>query len=171
MTLVPIAYATPAYDQLVKIRQNVLYTPLEADLTIEDLELEYKDGHYALFNEYYEMVGGVVVIRKEEDCDDGEVEVKNRMVVLRQVVIDKAYQKTGAGKVMMKQIESELYNEGYKEIRLYSHEGAVNFYTKLGYQKMERTFNEKGIKHYRMKKKLKASQKIEKTNGETEAEN
>lgn len=172
MTLVPIAYATPAYDQLVKIRQNALYTPLEADLTIEDLELEYKDGHYALFNEYYQMMGGIVVIRKEEDCsEEEEIENKNRIVVLRQVVIDKPYQKTGAGKVMMEQIEKVLRNEGYKEIRLYSHEGAIEFYTKLGYQKMERTFNEKGIKHYRMKKKLKAVQKIEKTDGETKAEN
>ncbi|MCP4442425.1 MAG: GNAT family N-acetyltransferase [Aureispira sp.] len=170
MILVPIAYATPAYDQLVKIRQDVLYNPLNANLTIEDLELEYKDGHYALYDEHYRMLGGLVIIRKEEECDD-EVETKRRIVVIRQVVVCKNFQRTGAGKAMIQQIESLLKKEGYKEIRLYSYEKAIPFYTNLGYQKMERTFNEKGVKHYRMKKKLTGTQKTEQADGQKKAEN
>ncbi len=167
MILVQVTYATPAYDQLVRIRQEVLYTPLKAHLTVEDLELEYKDSHYALYNDAYQMVGGVVVIRKEE----GEEENRSRIVVLRQVVVAKPYQRTGAGSVLMNEIESLLRKEGYKEIRLYSHERAVPFYTKLCYQKMERTFKEKGVLHYRMKKKLTGIQKTEKTDGEKKTEN
>lgn len=162
MYLIPVEYATPAYDELVRIRIESLYKPFNAELTVEDFEQEYKDIHLGLYNESAQLYGGVVVITSEEE---DEFHNRRKIALLRQVVVANGAQGQGFGAKLMELIEKHFKGAGFKEIRLYSHVDAMDFYSKFGYGKHGREFDEKNVRHHTMKKRLiKQKKQVESTN-------
>lgn len=159
MKIISVMFASPAYDELVNMRIETLYKPLNADIDIDDFAAEYKDVHLAVYDDKLQMIGGVVAkVCEEED----EFMNKRKICLLRQVVVKENLQGLGLGKDMLACLEKMLIDKGYKEIRLYSHLGAMDFYAHLGYGKHGKPFKGNGIKQHIMKKKIqKKSTKLE----------
>ena len=153
-------FASPAYDELVNMRIETLYQPLNAEINIEDLALEYKDVHLAVYDDKLQMIGGIVAkVTEEQD----EFMNKRKICLLRQVFVKTKFQRLGLGKKMLSCLEKMLIDKGYKEIRLYAHLDVIDFYTRLGYSKHGRPFKDYGIKQHIMKKKIqKKSLKLDK---------
>lgn len=164
MNITSVMFATPEYDELVAMRIETLYEPLHAEITIEDFAQEYKDVHLMVQNEQNVLIGAVVAkVCEEED----EFLNKRKICLLRQVVVRKDLQGLGVGRDVLESLEQLLIDKGYKEIRLYAHVGALDFYTKFGYAKHGKEFTGNGIKQHIMKKKIqKKSEKLDKLEAE-----
>ena len=79
--------------------------------------------------------------------DNGEAKI-------RQVATHPYYQGRGLGKLLNKKTEEILKENGYKKVVLHARINAVPFYKKLNYSIMGEPFEEVGIKHFKMFKKL-----------------
>lgn len=160
MNIISVMFASPAYDELVALRIETLYKPLNAEISIEDFASEYKDVHLVVYDKENILIGGVVAkVCEEKD----EFLNKRKICLLRQVVVRKDLQGLGVGRDMLASLEELLINKGYKEIRLYAHVGALDFYAKLGYNKHGKEFAGNGIKQHIMKKKIqKVSKQLDK---------
>lgn len=159
MNITSVMFATPEYDELVAMRIETLYNPLNAEITIEDFAQEYKDVHLMVHNKENVLIGAIVAkVSEEED----EFMNKRKICLLRQVVVRRDLQGVGLGRDVLESLEKLLIDKGYKEIRLYSHVGALDFYTKFGYVKHGKEFTGNGIKQHIMKKKIqKKSEKLD----------
>jgi len=74
---------------------------------------------------------------------------------IRYFAVHKDYRKKGLGKHLMKDLEEIAIEKNSAYIILNAREGAVNFYKKLGYKILKKTFLLYGkIQHYEMKKKI-----------------
>ncbi len=146
-----VMFASPTYDQMVQLRLNNLYNPLNAEISEEDFATEYKDVHLAVFDDHMQLLGAILInVFEEED----EFYIKRKIALLKQVVIQKDLQGKGVGTQMIQELEALLIKKGYKEARIHAHSGAIEFYTKLGYTKHAKPFVETGIEQQAMKKKL-----------------
>lgn len=152
MNIVSVMFASPAYDALVALRLRTLYQPLGASIQIEDFAQEYQDVHLAVYNDTMEIIGGFVA----KVCKEGEEGTlhKRKICLLKQVVVETAHQGKGVGRDMIAALEQLLIDKGYKEVRLYAHVGALDFYSKLGYTKHGKEFTGNEIRQHVMKKKL-----------------
>lgn len=159
MNIISVMFASPVYDQLVALRLTYLYRPLEAEIDIEAFAQEYKDVHLAVYNEDGEVIGAVVA----KVCEEEDKQMNKRKIcLLRQVVIKKEQQGMGKGQEVLDSIEQLLIEKGYKEIRLYAHVGALDFYKKFGYSIHGKEFTGNGILQHTLKKKIqKKSDKLE----------
>lgn len=160
MNIISVMFASPEYDELVALRIQTLYKPLEAEINLEDFAAEYKDVHLAVYSEQNILIGGVVAkVCEEED----EFLNKRKICLLRQVVVREDLQGIGVGRDMLERLEQMLIDKGYKEVRLHAHVGALEFYAKLGYSKHGKEFVGNAIKQHIMKKKIqKKSNKLDK---------
>lgn len=151
MNFVSVMFASPVYDELVQIRLESLYLPLQATIDIEAFAEEYKDVHLAVYDSKNQLIGAVVAkVCEEED----EFMNKRKICLLKQVVVQKRFQRLGLGKEMLASLEQLLIDKGYKEIRLFAHIGAMDYYTNMGYAKHGKPFKGSGIKQHTMKKKI-----------------
>lgn len=151
MNIISVMFASPAYDELVKLRIKALYEPLEAELDLEAFAEEYKDVHLAVYDAYNQLIGGMVAkVCEEED----KLMNKHKICLLKQVVIQPDLQGMGMGKEVIAVLEQLLIQKGYKEVRLYAHVGALDFYSKYGYVKHGKSFVGNGIEQHTMKKKI-----------------
>ena len=151
MNFVSVMFASPVYDELVQIRLQSLYIPLEAEINIEAFAQEYKDVHLAVYDVKSQLIGAVVAkVCEEED----EFMNKRKICLLKQVVVKPKLQRLGLGKELMANLEQLLISKGYKEIRLYAHIGAMDYYGKMGFVKHGKPFSGAGIKQHTLKKKI-----------------
>lgn len=151
MNIVSVMFASPAYDELVRLRLDALYTPLDAEVDLEAFAEEYKDVHLAVYNAANQLIGGMVAkVCEEED----EFMNKRKICLLKQVVIHPELQGKGVGSDVLAAMEQLLIQKGYKEVRLYAHVGALDFYSKYGYTKHGKSFVGNGIEQHTMKKKI-----------------
>jgi len=159
MNIISVMFASPAYDELVNMRIETLYKPLDATISIENFAIEYKDVHLAFYNDNAQMIGGIVAkVCEEED----EFMNKRKICLLKEVVVKEELQGVGYGAAILAELESLLISKGYKEVRLYTHLGAMEFYGKSGYLKHGKELDIHGIKQHVMKKKIqKKSEKLE----------
>lgn len=161
MVITSVMFASPAYDEMVNMRIETLYKPLNAEINIEDFANEYKDLHLAIYNNQAQLIGAIVAKVSEEE--DNETLIKRKICLMRQVVVEKTIQGRGLGRDIVELLESMLIQKGYVEARINAHVGAVDFYTKLGYAKHGKEFTENGISQITMKKKIqKKSDKLDK---------
>jgi GNAT superfamily N-acetyltransferase len=159
MNIVSVMFASPAYDELVNMRIERLYKPLNATISIENFAIEYKDVHLAFYDDHAELIGGILAKACEEE---DKFMNKRKICLLKEVVVKEELQGLGYGTAILAALENLLINKGYKEIRLYTHVGAIDFYAKSGYLKHGKELDIHGIKQHVMKKKIqKKSEKLE----------
>ncbi|NOZ07988.1 MAG: GNAT family N-acetyltransferase [FCB group bacterium] len=74
---------------------------------------------------------------------------------IRYMAVDKAYQKMGIGRKLISALESDALEKGARTIILNSRDYAVEFYRRLGYEVVEKTYILfDSIQHYKMEKHL-----------------
>lgn len=143
MQIFQIEFATPEYDEAVRLRYEVLRRPLGLDFTPEQLAAEYGDVHLAGFDGMGRLVGYLCLT----PLNNGEVK-------MRQVAVAPEWQGKGVGKKLVATSEELAKHLNFKKMTMHAREAAVPFYLRLGYQTVGEQFEEVTIPHFKMEKKL-----------------
>lgn len=142
MEIRKVAHKSPDYEQLVKLRTEVLRIPLGLKFTQEELDNEDTQWHFGLFDNA-EALACLVLVPQE-----------NQGIKMRQVCTQTKVQGKGLGKKLAWHAELFAIEKGFTEIYCHARKEAVPFYEKMAYQIRGAEFMEVGIPHYYMFKKL-----------------
>ncbi len=138
-----IEFATPEYDDAVRLRYDVLRRPLGLDFTPEQLATEYAQIHLAAYNEAGRLVGYLNLTAVDEHT-----------VQMRQVAVVPTHQGRGVGTELVHHSEWVAQQAGFQRIILHAREPAVPFYERLQYMIVGEPFEEVTIRHRHMEKTL-----------------
>jgi len=141
--VIEVAFGTPSFDEMIYLRDLILRKPLNLAFTPQQLSAEYNSVHFGAYNLNDELLGTLVM-----------KPLSKKQVKMRQVAVFPEHQKKGIGQLLVVASEGYAKEEGFKEIVLNARVPAVPFYEKLGYAVDGDMFEEVGIDHYTMKKKL-----------------
>lgn len=142
MALKIIEYGTKEYQQMIKLREDILRKPLGLIFSHDELEKE-KDNLLIGAFEDGNILGCCMLV--EED---------HSMVKLRQMAVLNILQGKGIGRALMQFAENLARDHGYKVLTMHARKNAVGFYEKMGYEVKGNEFQEVSIPHFEMEKKL-----------------
>ncbi len=142
MALKIIDYGTPGYNEMVRLRDEILRKPLGLSFSPADLEQE-KDNLMMAAYEDDKMLGCCMLV--EEDP---------QTVRLRQMAVLNDLQGKGVGKALIQFAENLARDHGYKKITMHARKNALGFYEKMGYKVSGSEFEEVTLPHYVMEKEL-----------------
>lgn len=142
MALKQIYYGTPEYEQMVKLRYEIMRKPLGLDFSDEELQKEKDDILIGAFEDE-EIIGCCLLSKINNDCTR-----------LRQMAVQKNKQGMGIGESMMQFAENIARDRGYKILMMHARETAIGFYEKYGYKTKGDEFIEVNIRHRIMEKSL-----------------
>lgn len=142
MALKIIDHGTPEYQQMVKLRDDILRKPLGLGFTPEELESE-KDNMLIAAFEDDRMLGCCMLVEEEPGT-----------VRLRQMAVLNDLQGKGIGRALMNFAENLARDRGFKNVRMHARTNAIGFYEKVGYKVLGEQFEEVTIPHFVMEKKL-----------------
>jgi ribosomal protein S18 acetylase RimI-like enzyme len=128
-----IQHGSRDYLKEVALRQKVLRDPLGIKFTPEQLEAEYNELHFGIF-ENEEIVACLILANKGEG-----------IAKMRQVAVHPQYQGKGLGTHLVCYFEGFAKGAGYSKIELHARKNALNFYQKLSYNIIGDEFEEVGI--------------------------
>jgi predicted GNAT family N-acyltransferase len=142
MALKIIDHGSAQYQQMVKLRDDILRRPLGLSFTQEELE---KEKEHLLIGAYEDdkMLACCML-----------VEENSSTVRLRQMAVLNDLQGKGIGKALMIFAENLARDRGYKKITMHARKNAIGFYEKMGYVRVGNEFEEITIPHYLMEKRL-----------------
>ena len=142
MPIKQIDHGSFEYDQMVKLRQEILRKPLNLSFENSELDKEKNDILIAALDEE-EMLGCCLLAPLEKG-----------VIRLRQMAVQNNVQGKGIGASMMNYAENIARDKGYKKLMMHARETAVGFYEKLGYKKVSKEFTEVSLPHFIMEKSL-----------------
>jgi N-acetylglutamate synthase-like GNAT family acetyltransferase len=129
------------YKQAVELREKILRRPLGLSFSEKELSDEHEHLHIGGF------INGVLVAT----CmlvRHGEI------MQMRRVAVDADLQGTGIGSQMLTFCEIYAKDQGFKEMFAHARETAIAFYRKNHYLPEGDLFDEVGIPHLHMRKRL-----------------
>lgn len=138
-----IEFGTPEYDEVIRLRYEVLRRPLGLEFTPEQLAEEYDQIHLAA----YSATGALVACLNLTPADAATVK-------MRQVAVSPELQGRGIGAILVAESEKLAKSLGFDRMSLHARETAVPFYKRLGYHIEGERFEEVSIPHFRMEKSL-----------------
>lgn len=142
MALKIIDHGSPEYQQMVRLREEILRQPLNLQFGPEELESEKENILMAAYEDD-QMLGCCMLVEEAPDT-----------VRLRQMAVLNDLQGKGIGKALMNFAENIARDRGYKKITMHARKHAQGFYEKMGYRKRGEEFEEITIPHYVMEKQL-----------------
>ena len=142
MALKIIDYGTKEYQQMVKMRTDILRKPLGLTFTQEELDKERDEVLIGAFEDE-RMLGCCMLIKQPDNT-----------VRLRQMAVMNNLQGKGIGRALMHFAENIARDMGYKKLSMHARKTASGFYEKLGYQVTGDEFLEVTSPHYVMEKIL-----------------
>ena len=142
MALKMIDHGTKEYQQMVKMRMDILRKPLGLSFTDEELEKEKDEILIGAFEDD-KMLGCCMLIKQPDNS-----------VRLRQMAVMNNLQGKGIGRALMNFAENIARDMGYRKLSMHARKTAAGFYEKLGYHKTGDEFFEVTIPHYVMEKIL-----------------
>ena len=142
MALKQIDHGTIEYQQMVKLRNEILRQPLGLSFTPEELLKEKEDILIGAFDDD-DLLACCMLTKSDNKC-----------LRLRQMAVQNNLQGKGIGASMMNFAEILARDKGYKKLIMHARETAVGFYEKLGYKVVGDKFTEVTIPHFVMEKKL-----------------
>jgi len=142
MALKIIDHGTKEYQQMIKLRDDVLRKPLGIGFSKEELESEKNNMLIGAFEDD-DMLGCCML-----------VEEKPGTVRLRQMAVLNDLQGKGIGRALMNFAENLARDSGYAILSMHARKDAVGFYEKMGYKVSGDEFTEITIPHYVMEKRL-----------------
>lgn len=143
LTFKIVAHNSPEYDQTVELRDAILRKPLGMVFTAEQLAAENEQIHLATYNDTGKLVACLVLMKKE-----------NGRLKMRQVAVAEKHQLKGIGQAMILHSEQWGQDNGFHTMFCHARDTAVPFYQKMNYDIIGDEFEEVGIKHWLMEKKL-----------------
>ena len=142
MALKIIDHGTPEYEQMVKLREDILRRPLGLSFSPKELDSEKENLLMAAYEDD-QMLGCCMLVEEEPQT-----------VRLRQMAVLNDLQGKGIGKALMTFAENLARDRGYKIITMHARKNAIGFYEKMGYKRRGNEFEEITIPHYVMEKQL-----------------
>jgi predicted GNAT family N-acyltransferase len=142
MALKIIDYGTDEYQQMLRLRNDILRKPLGLIFSEDEVEKEKSNLHIAAYEDG-KMLGCCML-----------VEENPKTVRLRQMAVINDLQGKGIGRALMQFAENLARDRGYKSITMHARKNATGFYEKLGYKKIGQEFQEITIPHFVMEKEL-----------------
>jgi len=142
MGLKQIDHGSEEYQQMVKLREEVLRKPLGLSFDTEELEKEKNEILIAAFDE--EDIIGCCIL-----SDIGMQKIR-----LRQMAVHDSVQGKGIGASIMSFAENLAKDKGYKYMVMHARDTAIGFYEKFGYKVKSDEFEEVGLSHHIMEKEL-----------------
>lgn len=142
MALKIIDHGTPEYQQMIKLRDDILRKPLGLSFSQEEL-LQEKDQILIGAFDDDKMLGCCMLVNE----GDG-------VVRLRQMAVNNNLQGKGIGRALMNFAENIARDQGFKRLTMHARKTAVGFYEHLGYQICSDEFEEVTIPHFIMEKRL-----------------
>jgi len=144
MFITKVDYGTPAYAETVSLRQQELGERINLEITTDELAEEYKDGHIAMYDTNFYLIGCAVL----------KATAKATVADMQQVSIRKPYQKKGYGKTLVSKIEAHARANGFRFVQTQAYAAVAPFYEALGYKRVGRPKNILGIKRYKVRKRI-----------------
>ncbi len=138
-----IEFGTPEFDEAVWLRYEVLRRPLGLEFTPEQLAEEYNQIHLAAYAPDGRLLAYLNLTPVDAD-----------IVKMRQVVVAQAQQGSGVGTALVAESERLAAQLHFKKMSLHARQVAVPFYERLGYAIVGEPFEEVGILHFKMEKKM-----------------
>jgi predicted GNAT family N-acyltransferase len=142
MALKIIDHGTPEYQQMIKLRDEILRKPLGLSFSQEELLQEKEQILIGAFDDD-KMLGCCMLVNE----GDG-------VVRLRQMAVNNNLQGKGIGRALMNFAENIARDQGFKRLTMHARKTAVGFYEHLGYQISSEEFEEVTIPHFIMEKRL-----------------
>jgi len=142
MALKIIDHGTTEYQQMVRLRNDMLRKPLGLHFETDELEKEKQDVLMGAFEDE-KILGCCLLTRVDENT-----------VRLRQMAVPNNLQGKGIGRALMIFAENIARDMGYKTMIMHARKTALGFYKKLGYNAIGEEFVEVTIPHYVMEKTL-----------------
>jgi len=142
MALKIIDHGSKEYQQMIKLREDILRKPLGLGFDATELE-EEKDNMLIGAFEDEDMLGCCML-----------VEEKPGTVRLRQMAVLNNLQGKGIGRALMTFAENLARDHGYKILSMHARKNAIGFYEKMGYKVASDEFIEITIPHFVMEKQL-----------------
>jgi predicted GNAT family N-acyltransferase len=139
-----VLFGSELYEQTVALRHDILRKPLGMEFTPEQLAEEHDSWHLAAFNEQGDMLACLILKPLPEAG----------IVKMRQVAVKASEQGKGLGSQLVAASEALALKRNRPHIVLHARETACNFYKRLNYSIVGDQFEEVGIPHYRMEKKM-----------------
>jgi dihydrofolate reductase/predicted GNAT family N-acyltransferase len=136
-----IEYGSQEYTNAVALRQEILRTPLGLTFSNQELELEKEQIHIAGF------LG-------QELCVTAALVGSGKTLKMQRVATKASFQGKGIGSALMHFCEEYAKKQGYKSIFCHARNAAVPFYLKNHYVLEGEEFDEDGIAHRKMRKKI-----------------
>lgn len=142
-----LEYGSCDYQEMIKLRDEILRKPLGLHFTEKYLQQEINDILIGCFEkgEKDSIIIGCCVLSPVDD----------ELVQLRQMAVREDLQRSGIGKEILEFAEKESLKNGFKVLMMNARKTAVPFYERSGYHILGEEFLEVGIPHYEMRKKLK----------------
>ena len=142
MALKIIDHGTPEYQQMVKLRDDILRKPLGLTFTEQELENEKENMLIGAFEEE-DMLGCCMLVEENPST-----------VRLRQMAVLNDLQGKGIGRALMNFAENLARDRGYKTLSMHARKNTIGFYEKMGYKVASDEFTEITIPHIIMEKQL-----------------
>ncbi len=134
-----IIYRSPAWEEAVRLREDILRAPLGSRFTEQELAEEKNHFHIAGFLNDIIVATAVLVPEKEQ-------------MKMQRVVVTDNLRNLNIGSEMMLFCEKFATEKNIKIIYCHARNTAVNFYIKNGYKSIGDYFDEDGIPHLKMSK-------------------
>ena len=142
MQIKEINYYSEEYQKLLNFRFNNLRKPLNLKWSKEDLLNENQQNHFALKNQS-EIIGSFCL--KKIDCST---------IRLRQMAIEKKWQRQGYGSSILKFTEKFAIKNNYKKIIIIARLSALDFYKKNFFKTSGSIFIDVTVKSIKMYKEI-----------------
>jgi predicted GNAT family N-acyltransferase len=142
MALKIIDHGSKEYQQMIKLRDDILRRPLGLTFDPNELEEEKNNLMIGAFEDG-SILGCAMLVEESSD-----------VVKLRQMAVLNALQGKGIGRALMQFAENLARDHGYRVITMHARKNAVGFYEKMGYKVKGPEFTEVSIPHYEMEKQL-----------------
>ena len=140
-----IEAGTKEYEEMVALRMKVLLNPIGIPRSYIHPEKEGQDVLIGAFED--RQLTGCCILTRVDDTT----------VQLRQMAVEKAFQKKGVGVAIVAFAEAAAREKGYQKLMMHARDTVLDFYRKCGYQVVGEQFFEVGIAHHKMEKQLTAS--------------
>ena len=142
MGLKQIDHGSREYEQMIRLRHQILRQPLGLNFSDEELEME-KDNILIASFEDDEMLGCCML-----------KPVDSQTLQLRQMAVPDKLQGKGVGASIISFAENLARDKGYSRIMMHARDTAIGFYEKFGYKTVGNEFTEVNLPHHIMEKTL-----------------
>jgi N-acetylglutamate synthase-like GNAT family acetyltransferase len=137
-----IEYGSCDYQEMVKLRDRILRQPLGLTFSPEYLQQEINDVLIGCFDN--DRILGCCILTPVDDT----------IIQLRQMAVDNDLQGKGTGSRILAFAEEQARSNGFSELMMHARKVAAPFYSRNGYAIRGDEFEEVGIVHYEMFKRL-----------------